>query len=346
MRVSFVTPEGALLALAGAAAIAAVLAGERRLQRLRDALGLARGSTRSSIAVAVALGVITALLALAAAQPVVASTKKKQGRADVDAFFVFDVSRSMAARASASGPTRLQRARRDAEALRGRLPNIAIGVASLNDRLLPHLFPTLSPTAFAATVERALGINHPRAALFYGSAGVGTKLGSLGDLATQGYFGTAPKRLVVVFTDGETLQEDVDALPGRLQQKNVHPIFVRYWSRNDRIFSGNGALDTAYAPDTSSRATLDSIARALDTRVFDGGDVPGVLTALQDELGDGPSDTRERDLGSTQLAPYLVALAFPFLIFILLQRHAFLRGGTRGSPTRPPPSSLGEAEVG
>jgi hypothetical protein len=46
-----------------------------------------------------------------------------------------------------------------------------------------------------------------------------------------------------------------------------------------------------------------------------------MLHALRTAIGDGPRATRERDLGSTQLAPYLVALAFPFLVFVLLQRH-------------------------
>ena len=332
MRLSFVTPEGALVALAGVAAIAAVLAGERRLQRLRDLLGLARGSARSSIAVAVALAAMTALLALAAAQPVIASTTNKQGRADVDVFFVFDVSRSMAARESASEPTRLRRARHDAQTLRGLLPDVAVGVASLNDRLLPHLFPTLSATAFAATIQRALGINQPRAALFYGTGGLGTKLGSLGDLATQGYFGAAPKRLALVFTDGETLEEDLPALPRRLEQKNVRAFFVRYWSRDDRIFRSDGSVDSAYVPDTASGALLDGVARALDTRVFAGGDVGGILDALRSAIGHGPHASRERDLGSTQLAPYLVALAFPFLMFILLQRHAPNALRRRGNP--------------
>ena len=54
--------------------------------------------------------------------PVIASTRTTKGRADAHVYFVFDVSRSMSARASASGPTRLDRARRDGEALRSLLP--------------------------------------------------------------------------------------------------------------------------------------------------------------------------------------------------------------------------------
>src|SRR6478609_447553 len=71
---------------------------------------------------------VALLLTLAAAQPVIASGVSKKGRSDADVYFVFDVSRSMAARTSPSAPTRLERARRDGEDLRGMLPSIAIGI--------------------------------------------------------------------------------------------------------------------------------------------------------------------------------------------------------------------------
>jgi hypothetical protein len=261
------------------------------------------------------------LLTLAAAQPVVASSVSKKGRADADVYFVFDVSRSMAARPSASAPTRLQRARRDGEALRGLLPDVAIGVASLNDRLLPHLFPTVSSIAFSATVEKALGINKPRAALFYGVGGTGTKLGSVGDLATEGYFSDAKKRVVVVFTDGETLRQDLDSLSERLDRAHVRAFFIRYWSRKDRIFLSSGGVESAYFPDASSGPLLDQVARSLGTHVFQGGHAGAVARELRTALGRGPTGTRQRDLGTFQLAPYLVALAFPFLLFILFARH-------------------------
>jgi hypothetical protein len=322
MRLSFVTPAAGLIGLAGGVAVLAVFAGEQRLDRLRSLLGLRRGQTRSSKLVAGAIGIVALLLMLAAAQPVIASTVSKKGRADADVYFVFDVSRSMAARTSASAPTRLERARRDGEALRGMLPNVAIGIASLNDRLLPHLFPTLSSTAFASTLQNALGINKPRAALFYGTAGVGTKLESVGDLATEGYFGKeAKKRIAVVFTDGETLREGLDTLQSRLQQAHVQTFFVRYWSQKDRIYLPGGTVEATYSPDFSSGRVLDRLAQGLGTPVFRGGDAGGAARTLRKALGDGPMGPRERDLGSYPLAPWLVLLAFPFLILVLLWRH-------------------------
>lgn len=322
MNLSFVTPAAGLIVLAGVVAVIAVFAGEQRLDRLRSALGLRRGHTRSSQLVAGAIGVVALLLTLAAMQPVVASSVSKQGRADADVYFVFDVSRSMAARTSASAQTRLERAKRDSEALRGMLPNVAIGIASLNDRLLPHLFPTLSSVAFASTVQSALGINKPRAALFYGENGVGTKLDSVGDLATEGYFGKeAKKRIAVVFTDGETLTSGLDTLPSRLQQGQVRTYFVRYWSQKDRIYLPGGALETTYSPDFSSGPVLDRVARSIGTPVFTGGNPGAVAQTLRTALGNGPTGPRQRDLGSYPLAPWFVLLAFPFLALVLLWRH-------------------------
>ena len=334
MRLSFVTPAAALIGLAGVVAVLAVFAGEQKLDRLRSLLGLQRGHTQSSRFVAGAIGVVALLLMLAAAQPVIASSVSKKGRADADVYVVFDVSRSMAARTSASAPTRLERARRDGEALRGMLPNIAIGIASLNDRLLPHLFPTVSSTAFASTLQDALGINKPRAALFYGTNGVGTKLDSVGDLATEGYFGKeAKKRIAVVFTDGETLREGLDTLPSRLQQAHVKTFFVRYWSQKDRIYLPGGTVETTYSPDFSSGRVLEGVARSLGTPIFSGGNPQAVARTLRTALGDGPTGPRQHDLGSYPLAPWLVLLAFPFLALILLVRHLPLRTpGVRPQP--------------
>jgi hypothetical protein len=333
-----------LIALAGLVAVLAVFAGEQRLDRLRSLLGLRRGHTRTSRWVAGAIGAVALLLTLAAAQPVIASSVSKQGRSDADVYFVCDVSRSMAARTSASAPTRLERARHDGEALRGMLPNFAIGIASLNDRLLPHLFPTVSSTAFASTLQDALGINKPRAALFYGTGGVGTKLDSVGDLASEGYFGKeAKKRVAVVFTDGETLTEGLDTLASRLQQAHVQTFFVRYWSQKDRIYQPNGTVETTYSPDFSSGHVLDRVAQSLGTPVFQGGEPQAVARSLRTALGNGPTGPRQRDLGSTALAPWLVLLAFPFLALILFWRHVpwgTSRRGTAWFPHGPPPSSL------
>jgi hypothetical protein len=321
MHLTFATPWGAVIAVAGAAALVAVAVGEQRIRRLCRLLGLRPPSGRPSIAVGAAIAGIAVLLALAAAQPVVASEQNKKGRADAEVFVIFDVSHSMAAAETPRSPTRLERARRDAKALRALVPGVPIGIASLNDRLLPHLFPSLSITAFDATADQTIDINRPAAQLSYGG-GIGTKLGTIGDIATQGYFGKVPKRLAVVLTDGETLTEGLDSLPSRLRQGHVRAIFVRYWAASEHIFLAGGRIDGGYVPDQSSGAAFQGIAQTVSAPLLEGGHASALAATVRTALGKGPTGPRGRDLGSMELAPYLVLLAFPLLAFVLIRRHA------------------------
>src|SRR6187397_3157061 len=104
MSVSFATPLAAtLVVLVGLVPLGVLLSERRRLHRLCGQLGLRPPQGRHATSVVIAL----ALLALAAAQPVVATTTTARGRADAEAFFVLDTSRSMAAADAAGSPTRL-----------------------------------------------------------------------------------------------------------------------------------------------------------------------------------------------------------------------------------------------
>jgi len=194
MSVSFATPLAAtLVVLVGLVPLGVLLSERRRLHRLCGQLGLRPPQGRQATSVVIALTLLVALLALAAAQPVVATTTTERGRADAEAFFVLDTSRSMAAADAAGSPTRLDRARADAKELRARLPGLAVGVASLTDRVLPHLFPTMSMNDFNATLDESLAIDRPTSSLAYGDA-VGTKLGALSDLVAANYFSPGAKR--------------------------------------------------------------------------------------------------------------------------------------------------------
>jgi hypothetical protein len=106
VAISFVTPLGALIALVGLVPLAVLLVEETRLRALCERLGLRPAGRRPSLEVGIALTALTAVLALALAQPVVARHTTRKGRADAEAFFVFDVSRSMSAHAVGS-PSRL-----------------------------------------------------------------------------------------------------------------------------------------------------------------------------------------------------------------------------------------------
>ena len=318
MSVSFATPlAAALVVLTGLVPLALLLSERRRLHSVCSQVGLRPPQDRRATSVVIALALLVALLALGAAQPVVATRTTEKGRADAEAFFVLDTSRSMAAADGAGSPTRLDRARADAKELRGRLPGLAVGVASLTDRVLPHLFPTVSTNDFNATVDESLAIDRPTSSLAYGDA-VGTKLGALGDLVAANYFSPAAKeRVAVVFTDGETLPENLSALPMLFAEGNVNVLFVQYWESGERIYDVDGRLNPAYTPEPTLTTPLTTLAEVTSSQVFEPGQTRDVAAAIDAAIGDGPTTTRGRELGTRLLTPYLVLVSLLPLAFLL-----------------------------
>ena len=61
----------------------------------------------------------------------------------------------------AKAPTRLDRAKREAESLRAELRDIPAGAATLTDRVLPNLLPVPDRAAFDATLQDAVAIEEP-----------------------------------------------------------------------------------------------------------------------------------------------------------------------------------------
>lgn len=69
--------------------------------------------------------------------------------------------------------------------MRESLHDVPLGIASMTDRLLPHLFPTTDRAAFAATLTKAVGIDRPPPRDARRRA---TALGVLSDAATWNFF--------------------------------------------------------------------------------------------------------------------------------------------------------------
>lgn len=320
MSISFVTPLGALIALVGLVPLAVLLVEESRLRALCERLGLRHPASRPSREVGVALIALVAVLALALAQPVVARHTTRKGRADAEAFFVFDVSRSMSAHSPGS-PPRLDQARRDAKELRAQLGNLPVGVASLTDRVLPHLFPSVSVNAFNATLDESLGIDRPTMSLDYGDS-LGTKIGALGDLVTGNYFEAgAKKRVAVVFTDGETRDESMSSLPAHFRNGNLRVFFFRYWRADERVYDGAGQINPGYSPDPTSAPILDGLAKATSSRIFEPGQSGQAAAAVRAVVGKGPLKPRGRELSSFLLTPYVLLFAIVPLGFLLMRRN-------------------------
>jgi len=239
------------------------------------------------------------------------------------------VSRSMGARLPGAR-TRLARAKIDAKRLRAALAGIPVGIGSLTDRLLPHLFPSVSPNAFNAVLDGSLGIDRPTSSFPYGNINA-TKLGSLGDLVLGGYFpASAKRRVVVVFTDGESRRDDLGTLPSLFGDAHIKAFFFHYWRPQERIYI-NGRINTAYAPDATTQGILPALARELQTQVFDPGQTAQAATAIRAAAGKGPVTTRGRDLSSVLLTPYVLLLALVPLVFLIVRTEGLRRGpGTVG----------------
>jgi hypothetical protein len=319
MDVRFLTPLGAVLALTLLVPLAVLVLRERRARRVRGSLGLSQPPLRSLLPLAAALAAAPCLLGLAAMQPIVETTKTIDERTDAEVFVVADVSRSMLASERSGAPTRLERARAGAEQLRERLPGVPVGILSLTDRLLPHLFPTADESVFRSTLAKSIGIERPPPALFFSTRA--TQLNALAGIPERGFFSpSARKRLLVVYTDGESQPVNSELTRAFARTPRVETIFVHVWGSGERIYE-TGVPERGYTPDPASGAALDRTAELVGGRVFAESDRAGTAAAAAELLGGGP--TRERVLEGERraLMPYATMLALLPLGFVLLRRN-------------------------
>jgi hypothetical protein len=320
MTVTFLTPLAALVGLAVVVPVAAALLVSRRAVRIRRGLRLRSPRLRSRAVPVVALVAAGALVGLAAAQPVLERSTRFRVRSDAEAYVVVDTSRSMLARTDRGSPARIDRAVSAAVEVREELGGVKVGIGSLTDRVLPHLFPSANEDVFRATVDQSIGIDRPppRQRL----SANGTTLEALTVLATHRFFSpTVQHRLVVVVTDGESRPLNEGAVAASLAKPpRIETVFVHVWGPSERVFvQGIAAPD--YKPDPTSRATLDRLARATGGAVYSEDEVGAAARQARRLLGSGPtvvqSDRRERE----PLAPFAAAAAF-LPLGLLLGRRA------------------------
>jgi hypothetical protein len=266
-----------------------------------------------------AIVAVAALLAFAAAQPVVAGTQKRTGRSDVEVFFLFDSSRSMLAKRDFGSPTRLARAKDLALHLRQSIADVPVGLGSLTDRVLPDLFPTLDAQVFASTLQDSIGIERPPPT---GTEKVGTDFGEFGSVATNSYFRPqVSKPLLVIFSDGESRPFDAGKLAGKLRARHVRVLFVHLWDSREKIFLTAKAQDPGYRPDPASRREAAQVAAAGGGQVFHEGDGDPLASAVKDALGSGPATTLREQRTRVSLAPYVALSALLPLSFVLYRRN-------------------------
>jgi hypothetical protein len=320
MELSFLSPEAGLVGLAAMIPLAFLLAGERRTRRIRAALRLDAPARSQRGALVASVIAVPALLGLGAMQPVVDRSTAHVTRTDAEIFFVLDTSRSMIASRTPTSRTRFERVRTAAVRVRAQLGHVPAGVATMTDRLLPHLFPTPDVEVFAATVERTVGVDQPPPVNWNRTA---TTLGALSALATRNYFSReVTRRVAIVFTDAESRAFATGQIGALFRRKpRVMPIFVRVGSVGERVYTIEGDLEEGYRPVPAAAATVQALAAATGGEAFEESELGRVVDAAKRAVGSGRTEVRGSERNKLALAPYTVALAFLPLGLLLWRRN-------------------------
>lgn len=320
MRLTFATPLAALVGLCALAPALVVVERRRLAERARGALGVPAAARRAVLVSFAALALAGTLVGLAAAQPVLQRAVTHEVRADAEVFVVLDVSRSMLAQDAPSSPKRIERAKAEVGALRAALPEIRVGIASLTDRLLPHLFPSPAEDVFAATLERSVGVDRPppRSSI----STTATRLDALRAARNLRFFSpAATKRVLVVFTDGESLPVARAWLASALLREPViETVFVHVWGADERVYD-RGAPEPQYEPDPRARALLDGVAASTRGVVLGEGDPDRIAARVRSLLREGPRETIAEAPRRYRLAPYLALAALAPCGFLLWRRE-------------------------
>ncbi|MEX2210672.1 MAG: VWA domain-containing protein [Gaiellaceae bacterium] len=320
MALGFLTPLAALLAAVVVAPLGVYVLRQRRQASIRAALGLEAPSRRSRLVLVAALAAIPGLLGLAAAQPVLESDRVRQERSNAEMFVVLDTSRSMLASAGPEDPTRFERAREFALRLNDELAVVPLGLVSMTDRVLPHVFPTTDRRVIAAALRDSMGIQRPPGSIAYTSV-PSTTFDSLASIPLLNYFSPAArKRLLVVLTDGETRARERDLSAPYAREPRIATLFVRFWQEGERIYE-TGVAEDGYQPRDPDGAALRLVAAQVEGRVFSEDDAGAVTEAALEALGTGPTQERVIEGERRALMPWVTLAAVLPLGLVLVRRN-------------------------
>jgi hypothetical protein len=317
--VLFLTPSDALFALAAAVPLGALLLVERRAGHVRRLLSLAGPGRRALVPGAIALLLLPALVAVAAAQPVVIRNRLVSERADAQGFVLFDTSLSMRAASGAGRPTRLERAKQLALRLQQSLSDLPLGIASMTDRSLPNIMPTTDRTLFTRAVDQSVQIDQPPPSQQYKTRA--TTFAALVPLVESNFYSpNVQRRLLIVLTDGESSQ--ISPLLQLTLHRRVATVLVHMWQPNEQIFN-RGRVDRRYVSDPTSAEALSRLATITGaSRAYDEHDVSGIVRAARDAVGRAGARTHIDSYARIALAPWFVLAGALPLGFLLWRRNA------------------------
>lgn len=319
MRVTFLSPEAAIVGLAVGVPVFALLLAESRARIARAVLRLPPPLARGWPYVA-AIAAFAVFVSIGAAQPVLERERTRAVRNDAEAFFAFDTTRSMGASSSATSDTRFERAVRLGKEMRAALPELRVGVVSLTDRVLAHLFPSANYQSFELTVDKAIGIERP-ASVQRGN-GLGSSLEAFAGLPKEEFF--APRtqyRLLVIFTDAESRPLNRAFLSNSFRGSRIETIVIRLGNDRERVYEDDGAPDPRYVPEEGAAEAADAFAEATGGSVFEEDELGQAIEAARSGAGEGGPQAESKEVEPTPLASYAFAAAFLPLAFLLWRRN-------------------------
>lgn len=317
MRVTFLTPGAGLVALAVILPLVAFVRTERRVERVRSLLRLG-APTRSPRLTVAALLAVAGLAGLAAAQPVLEDWDERPERVDAQVFFAFDTSRSMLASRGPNRPTRFARATAAAERIREGLRGVPVGIATMTDRVLPHLFPSSNAASFDAVLQHSIGVDRPPSD--QAENRLATDLSTTKYFASGNFFRTARRRVLVVLTDAESKRFNVENLTGEFSRAGITTYLVRFWDAAERVYGPDG-VEAAYTPNAGSAELAESFARAVKGEAFDERELPAAIDTMRSKLGSEPAVTHVKTVDIQPLGPFVLVAAVLPLGFLLVRRN-------------------------
>jgi hypothetical protein len=128
------------------------------------------------------------------------------------------------------------------------------------------------------------------------------------------------RRLVVVFTDGESQPFDRLSLGQELRGAGIDAVFIRFWSPAEQVFGRDGQPER-YRPDPRGGRALEELAETVDGASFEESELDAAIDAVRSAAGEGPRAARADRREILELAPYLLAAAFAPLGFLLWRRN-------------------------
>jgi hypothetical protein len=309
-QIVWLTPSAALVGIAALVPLAAWLLGERRVRRACETLRLQADRSGTWWAPA-AIAVTLLLVAVAAAQPTIASSGGRSSERTGQVFVVIDTSASM----RAGRPTRYARATAAARRIRDELVGTPVGLASVTDRVLPHIFPTVDRDDYLATLRQAMGVDRPPPSKARRQASSFDALAALG--SARFFTNTVGARVAVLLTDGESRPFDPGAVARALTRAHVGMVIVRFWNAAERIRG-----DPVYRADTSSALQAEAVASQMHSRTYDEEDLDDAVRAVRHALGNGQQRLPPRATSTSRpLAPFAMLVALLPLSLLVWRRN-------------------------